>query len=194
VKRFEEARREYQEALTLDEAYLKAVGSPRAQLDLSYDYSDLGWVTIRMGDLPAALEFYRKALALRESAAAADPNDNRAAISVASSVERIGGLLHLMGDLPAALEQTQQAIVLWKRLADRPGAAWTNTRELADTHAELGDVYITMKNFSRAAAEYDQAVRLYGSLRDRGIFLPKKVEELKAQADKCRQSTCVVEP
>jgi tetratricopeptide (TPR) repeat protein/predicted Ser/Thr protein kinase len=194
VKRYEEARREYREALAIDEAYEKAVGGPRAQLDLSYDYSDLGWVTIRLGDLPAALEFYRKGLALRQSAAAADPNDNRAAISVASSVERIGGLLHLMGDLPAALEQTQQAIVLWKRLAERPGAVWTNTRELADTHAELGDIYITMKNFSRAAAEYDQAARLYASLRDRGISLPKKVEELKAQADKCRQSTCVVEP
>jgi tetratricopeptide (TPR) repeat protein len=193
-KRYEESRSEYQEALALDEAYVKAVGGPRAQLDLSYDYSDLGWVTIRLGDLPAALAFYRKALALRQSAAAADPNDNRAALSVASSEERIGDLLRLMGDLPAALQQTQHAIVLWKELADRPGSVWTSTRDLADTHAELGDIYITMKNFSRAAAEYDESARLYASLRDRGIPLSAKVDEMKTQAEKCRQSTCIIEP
>ena len=77
----------------IDEKYLETDGGTRAQLDLSYDYSDLGWVTTRLGDQPAALAFYRKAQALRQSAAAADPKDHRAAVSLASITERIGGQL-----------------------------------------------------------------------------------------------------
>jgi tetratricopeptide (TPR) repeat protein/predicted Ser/Thr protein kinase len=195
VKRYEEGRREYQEARIIDEQYLAANGGTRAQLDLSYDYSDLGWVTIRLGDQAAALALYRKAQALRQSAAAADPKDYRAAVSLASISERIGSQLRRMGDLPAARQETQQAIALWKKLADRPGSAWSNISNLADTHDEFADIYIDMKAYPRAVAEYEHAIDLYVSLRDRGV-LPKalyaKIDDLKAQADQCRKSTCTV--
>lgn len=194
LTRYQEASREYEEARLIDEQVLLAANTPRAQLDLSYDYGDLGWVTIRLGNLPGALAFYQKALALRKSVASADPNDNRAAVSVASMTERIGSLRRRMGDLPAAVQETQLAVALWKALADRPDAPWNSTYELADTHAEFGDVYIAMKNFHRAATEYDQATKLYVGLRDRGV-LPKSlyshIDELKAQAEKCRASACV---
>jgi tetratricopeptide (TPR) repeat protein/predicted Ser/Thr protein kinase len=195
VKRYEEGRREYQQALVLDEEFLNNVGGTRAQLDLSYDYGDLGWVTIRLGDFPGALASYKKALELRQSAAAADPNDFRAAVSVASMSERLGGLLRRMGDLPAAVQETQHAVALWKQLADRPGAGWSITGDLADTHQEFGDVYVAMKAWPRAIAEYEMAANLYVSLRNRAV-LPKslysKIDELKAQAEKCRQSTCAI--
>jgi tetratricopeptide (TPR) repeat protein len=195
VKRYEEGRREYEEARVIDEAQLQNVSGPRAQLDLSYDYSDLGWVTIRLGDQPAALAFYRKAQALRQSAAAADPNDYRAAVAVASITERVANQLRRTHDLPAASREMQQAVVLWKELVDRPGAPWTNIRDLADTHAEFADTYIDMKAFPRAVAEYEQAIKLYSGLRDRGV-LPKtfyaSIDEMKAQADKCRKSACAV--
>jgi len=195
VKRYEEGRREYEQARVIDERLLETDGGTRAQLDLSYDYSDLGWVTIRLGDQPAALALFRMAQALRQSAAAADPKDYRAAVSVASISERIGVQLRRMGDLPAAREEMQGAIALWKELADRPGSAWSNTSDLADTHAEFAEVYIDMKAFPRAVAEYEQAIKLYSSLRDRGV-LPKAlfehIDELKTQADKCRKSACVV--
>ena len=166
---------------------------PRAQLDLSYDYSDLGWVNVRLGDQPVALVFYRKAQALRLSAAAADPNDHRAAVALASITERIATQLRRTHDLPAALQESQRAIVLWKELAERPGAGWNYTSELADTHEERAGIYIDMKTFPRAVAEYEEAIKLYTSLRDRGV-LPQSsyghIDELKAQADKCRGSAC----
>jgi len=193
LKRYEEGRREYERARVIDEEYLKKVGGPRAQLDLSYDYSDLGWVTVRLGDQLAALAFYRKAQALRESAAAADPNDHRAAVALASITERIAVQLRRTHDLPAALQESQRAIALWKELADRPGAAWNYTGELADTHDERAGIYIEMKNFPRAVAEYEEAVNLYTSLRDRGVLPPAlyaHIDELKAQADECRRSSC----
>jgi eukaryotic-like serine/threonine-protein kinase len=195
VKRYEESRREYEEARVIDEAYVQTAGTIRAQLDLSYDYSDLGWVTTRLGDLPAALAFHQKALALRQHAAAADPNDSRAATAVASSTERIATVLRRMHDLPGALQKMQEAIAMWKELADRPGSHWTNISNLADTHDEAADIYIDMKAFPRAVAEYEQAIKLYTSLRERGV-LPKAVYgyigELGVQADKCRKSVCAV--
>jgi tetratricopeptide (TPR) repeat protein/predicted Ser/Thr protein kinase len=196
VKRYGEARREYEEALSIDERYgPKVADGTRGKVDLSYDFSDLGWVATRMGDLPGALEFHRKALALRQSAAAADPNDHRAASGVASSTERMANVLRRMGDLPGALREMQRAVILWTDLADRPGAAWTQTRNLADTHDELAEVYIDMKAFPRAVVEYEQAIRFYISMRDRGV-LPKAlyghIEELRGQAEKCRGLVCEV--
>jgi serine/threonine protein kinase len=194
-KHYEEGRREYEAARVIDEEYLRAAGTTRAQLDLSYDYGDLGWVTIRLGDLPAALVFYRKALDLRQSAAAADAKDHRAAVSVASMTERIASLLARMHDLPAAVQESQKAIALWEGLADRPGSPWTNTRDLADTHYEAAGIFIEMKAFPRAVAEYEQAIALYTGLKNSGV-LPKaqegKIEEMKAQADRCRRSACAV--
>jgi non-specific serine/threonine protein kinase/serine/threonine-protein kinase len=160
VKRYDDARREYEQARVIDEEYLQSIGGTRAQLDLSYDYSDLGWVTIRLGDQPAALALYRKAQALRRSAADADPNDNRAATALASITERVGNQLRRIHDLPGALLEMQRAVVLWKRLADRPGSSWTNISNLADTHDEFADVFIDMKAFPRAVAEYEQAIQL----------------------------------
>lgn len=195
LKRYPEASHEYDEARLIDEQALSATGSPRAQLDLSYDYSDLGWVSIRVGDLPAALALYRKTLDLRQAAAAADPKDTRAATGVASITGRIGSLLRRMGNLKEALAQTQQAVGLWKKLAERPGAPISSAIELADVRSSLAEVYIDMKAFPRAAAEYDQAIELYSSLKNRGV-LPKalfaKIDDLKAQSDKCRKSVCAV--
>jgi hypothetical protein len=64
---------------------------------------------------------------------------NRAAAAV------VAGLLRRMGDLPTARQKMQRAIALWKELAERPGLAWSNTGNLADTHSEFAEVYIDMK-------------------------------------------------
>jgi serine/threonine protein kinase len=184
VKRYQESRREYEQARVIDES-LQNGGGPRAQLDLSYDYSDLGWVTVRLGDQPAALAFYRKAQALRQPAAEADPNDHRAAVALASITGRVANQLRRTHDLPAALQESQRAIALWKQLGD--------TIELADAHDERADTYIEMKAYPQAVAEYEQAIKLYTALRDRGVLskaLYAQIDEMKAQADKCRKSAC----
>ncbi len=195
LAKYPDSRREYEQARVIDEETLLARPGTRAQLDLSYDYSDLGWVTVHQGDLPAALAYHRKALALRQSAAEADSNDHRAAVSVASSHGRIAGVLLRMGQTPASIEEMQLAIVLWKDLAGRPGASWTVTRDLADAHQQLAETYVGMKVYPRAAAEYDQAATLYASVRDRGgKDMDQKIIEFKAQAALCRQSTCTAAP
>jgi len=143
-------------------------------------------VTVRLGDQPAALAFYRKAQALRQPAAEADPNDHRAAVALASITGRVANQLRRTHDLPAALQESQRAIALWKQLGD--------TIELADAHDERADTYIEMKAYPQAVAEYEQAIKLYTALRDRGVLskaLYAQIDEMKAQADKCRKSACI---
>lgn len=192
LQRYDESRGEYEAAQAIDEEFLRSQPGSRGQLDLSYDYSDLGWVTGQIGDLPAALAYHRKALALRQSAAAADPNDYRAAVAVASSTQRIGGILLRIGDRAAAIQATQHSVALFKELADRPGSSTNATRNLADAHQRLAEAYIGTKAYPRAAAEYDQAAALDVTLKNRGVKdADEEIRVLKAQAERCRKSTCV---
>lgn len=193
LQRYDESRREYEAAQAIDEDFLRNQPSPRGQLDLSYDYSDLGWVAGQIGDLTAALAYHRKALALRQSAAAADPNDYRAAVAVASSTQRIGGTLQRIGDLSAAIQETQHSVALFKELADRPDSSAAATRNLADAHRRLANAYIGTKAYPRAAAEYEQAVALYISLKNRGVKdADDEIRVLKEQVERCRRSACVM--
>src|SRR5262249_50636154 len=100
TKRFEEARGQYQEAAAIDERNLAATpDDTRAKIGLSYDYSDLGGVAGQMGDHTGAAAAHRHVLALRTEAAAADPNDQRAANSMAAALVRVGTSLRKAGDL-----------------------------------------------------------------------------------------------
>ena len=203
-QRFQECRQEYQRAREIDER--RCTRNPtdmRAKLDLSYDYSDLGWVAARMGSYDDALASHRRALALRQEVAKADPNDRRAAAGVASSTNRIGRVLHEKGDLDAALAELQQAAVLYQALVSRPGVDWATVTDLAEVHVDLAETLVDVgarpgasaerrREFrDRAAGEYRQAVGLYQGLRSRGVLPASQVPhigELQAEEDKLRHA------
>jgi serine/threonine protein kinase len=195
LKRYEQSRDAYQQARSLDEDRFRAnPADMRAGMDLSFDYSDLGWVLLRLDDKPGALASHMKALEIRQNAAKADPNDMRAATSVASSSGRIGAVYQRMGDLDHAQVWMGKALKLWSDLTQlRPGDR-TTIGELADAHWNLGDLYkeIAAKRHSpekrsAASAEYSQALALFTGLRDKGLLSPSqtyKIAELqKALAD-----------
>jgi tetratricopeptide (TPR) repeat protein len=156
-----------------------------------------------MGAYTEALASHRRALALREEAAQADPNDFRAARSVASSTARIGTVLRRMGDLDAALVESRRAIVLTEDLAKRSAADWATVEERADAHSDLADTLVALaarrgtpaarqqECRARALAEYQKALALYEDLRDKGV-LPKAHEryitELKENVEKVRRA------
>ena len=194
--RLDESFREYDRARVIDEVRSRAHPSDmRAKLDLSYDYSDLGWVKGELNDLRGKLASYRQALALREEAARADPNDFRAAYAVASSTGRIATTLRQLHD-PLAMGELQRSVALWQQLAGKAAANWATVVELADAHRDLADGFAEMaahqrQYWSSAASEYEQARSLYAGLAGKGV-LPKanlpKIDELAALASRCRQS------
>ena len=179
--RYDECRKQYEQALTLDER--RCARNPadhNAKLDLSYDYSDLGWVSARMGGDAEALADYQRTLAIRTDVAQTDPKNHRAAEGVASSTYRIGTLLEKMGDRKGAVEHFRQSIARYEELTRVAPADWATMRSLAEVHVDLAETLASAQSFD----EYDKALTIYGRLRDQGV-LPasylKRIDEIRAE-------------
>jgi len=183
TQRYPESLAEYQQARAIDEQQLglNPTGA-RPKLDLSFDYSDLGWVTSRLGDDRAALEWHRQALALRTNASKADPNDARAAFAVASTTARIASALRRLGEFDAAEAAARQSLDLWKEMSHRSPGGVSNATGIADAHGELGNIEsdrVALKStpaaqrshlLASAAREFEQARSVYAGLHDKGIL------------------------
>ena len=193
LKRLDESRTEYEKALAIDQA--RSDRDPdHARMDLSFDYSDLGWVFLRQKQFNAALDADFKALKLRSTQVEADPRDVRGARAVASSTERIAAAYNEMGDVSHSIEWSHDAIGKWKVLAEKD-KGWSAIVSLADTHAELAETYESYapKNHPQfwhsAAAEFEEARQLYAGLRDRGVLpqaLNTKITQYGDSAQRCR--------
>jgi non-specific serine/threonine protein kinase/serine/threonine-protein kinase len=176
--RFDDAHRAYEEARAIDEErHNQNPSDRRAAVDLSFDYSDLGWVLSRLNDEPAALASHLKALELREAAVKSDPNDVRAASAFASSTGRIGRVYDRMGDLDNAALWAKKALVLWSRMTELRNNDWVTLHELADAHFDLAGIYEEQHHSLQAVSEYQQSLPLYEDLRDRKV-LPKANEKI----------------
>jgi len=202
--RMEDCRREYEMARAIDEERCaRNRQDMRAKIDLSYDYSDLGWEAGATNRLEEALQFDRKALDLRQQAAQADPQDFRAATAVAASTRRIGLVIKRMAKPHEALLELERAAARYEELSRRPGTDWATVRSLAETHQDMADTWTDLAQAhaadaarrrgdeKRAAEEYEQARSLLSGLRDQGK-LPKaewaRLEQLSALAQKARRS------
>jgi tetratricopeptide (TPR) repeat protein len=136
-KRFEEARGRYAQASVIDERRLaQSPDDTRAKLDLSYDYSDLGWVAGQLGSYAESLTAYQRVLLLRTEAARSDPNDQRAADALASAVRRVGTALRKAGDPEGSERELRRAIALYQNLIQR---GWGRRFDLAMTLDDLAD-------------------------------------------------------
>ncbi len=202
--RMEDCRREYEMARAIDEQ--RCARNPqnmRAKIDLSYDYSDLGWAAAAMNRLDDALQFNSQALELRQQAAQADPHDFRAAGAVAASMRRIGLVFKRMARPREALSELGQATARYGELSRRSGADWATVQSLAETHEDIAETWTDLAqartigvaqrraDYLAAAGEYEQARALLAGLRDQGK-LPKpewvRVDEMASLAQKARRN------
>jgi tetratricopeptide (TPR) repeat protein len=141
TKRYDESRSLYQQAAALDERRLaQNQNDKRAKLDLSYDYSDLGWVAGRLRKYDDSLAAYRRVLTLREEVARADPQDERATSSVATTHEKLGITLYKMGDLDESERELRSAISGLDALIARGAGTWSTDVQLANVHDDLAEV------------------------------------------------------
>jgi serine/threonine protein kinase len=167
--RLADARRQYETAQAIDERrWATSPSDMRVAIDLSYDESDLGWVTSKMGDYAHALEDYRRALELRQMAADADPHNFRATSGVAVSTWRIGLQLKHLGKPAAALEQYRRSIALFEKVTATPQSSWTTQRDMADVHEDAAEAWLDLKDRRQAAAEYASARKIYADLKAGG--------------------------
>ncbi len=67
------------------------------------------------------------------------------------------------------------------QLAEHSKTDWEAATDLADSHRDLGEVYVAMGAKPAAIAEYQQAQSIYADLRDKGVLpagLYQRIEEI----------------
>jgi non-specific serine/threonine protein kinase/serine/threonine-protein kinase len=193
VNRYPDCRRQYEAARDIDERRLaRHPADVHIALDLSYDYSDLGWLAGKTGDYSAALALYRRTLDLRTPAVQADRQDHRAAMSLAGAWNKIGITLRRLGNLPSSLDALQRAAKVYEGTLGKDSKEWGSLRSQAENYDDIGEVLQDMHlsdSQARAGAAYRQARLIYEDLRDRGLlpasYLPR-IAEIAAEERKVK--------
>ena len=169
---------EYQAALSIDEPRAAAnSANARAQLDLSYDYSDIGLIFEKLGKLSEGLEQYRKVYRIRSEIAAADPSDARAAAGLASIAWRTANVLSWMGERRRA----EGAYIHAVALAESAHAHFAEKLDLAglaaDVSRDFGATYQKQWNScGKARPRFQRALELYrGAGNTEGVRLTESL-------------------
>ncbi len=108
----------------LDNLSQEANGDPALQRELAAAYDRVGDVlgyegSANLGDFPGAIQSYNKALAIRESAAALNPDDDKVQADLLNNYFRLCSALQSTGDYEHALNHLHKAIPVAERLASR---------------------------------------------------------------------------
>ena len=149
----------------LDELAREASGDPALQNDLADAYEKLGDVQGRsgasnLGQTDRAAESYRKAIALREAIAAADPGNAPWQQALATTYSRHASVLRDMGDFPAGLEFERKALAIREALlAAEPSAE--RERAVAANYTTLGSALVMIGDWEGVLKARGRALELY---------------------------------
>jgi eukaryotic-like serine/threonine-protein kinase len=106
----------------LDSLSQQSQGDISLQKELASAYERVGDVlgypyAANLGDVPGALQSHRKALAIRESLVASDPNDLQLQRDLAGNYMKIGQILEANGNFPEALIEVRKALPITQKLS-----------------------------------------------------------------------------
>lgn len=148
----------------LDSLAQKSSNDPSLKRELATAYQRVADIqgnqySAHRGDTAGALENYRKALAIRESLAAARPADSDARRELAESCDKIADISELMGDLNGALDYYRRSLAIRESLLDADPTNPQLRHDLAssydsigDTLAKTGDAQAALDNIRKALA------------------------------------------
>jgi tetratricopeptide (TPR) repeat protein len=164
----DEALAEYKAAAALDEQRVRdEPANGRANLDLSYDYADWGFILTKSNHLAPAVEQYRKAQQIRVAMAAADPRDARAAHALVSVEFRYGIALARAGDRAAAGQAFQRTVRAGEALIANFPDKKPSTRALAEAFWNIGNSYRDIwASCGLARPWYNRALELYRGINE----------------------------
>lgn len=128
----------------LDSLAAEASDDRSLQLELATAYAKVGFVQwhrygAHLGDLSGAFESQKKALAIREAAAKADPENLQARGGLASSYFLMGDLQAATGDSATALASYRKALAIREETVESDPANRALRRNLADICERIGD-------------------------------------------------------
>lgn len=173
---------EYRAAVALDEEMVRgAPNDARSRMNLSFGYSDWGYVLYKSKRPKEAIEKYHLAEAIRAQQAAADPRDYRARRGVVSITWRILLAQAAAGDKAAARQTLQNAVRLGEALVrDFP--------QTSDAANELMSVYLTAGDATRDLEGCVQARFWYEKLRKYAVARKVPVTTTDERIANCRSA------
>lgn len=135
---FSSARKHLEQARLIDVARRQAAPSDAsAQLDLSFDLSELGELSVRTGNLAAAAGYYREAREIREKLLAHETGNERLQNRVAYIQSREGRVQLRLGHTREARAAFQRALNLRRAVASDPSNLDAQFA-LAESQGDLG--------------------------------------------------------
>ncbi|MBN1320563.1 MAG: toll/interleukin-1 receptor domain-containing protein [Thermoleophilia bacterium] len=170
----EGALREYRAAL---DSFVVLSSSPSGvgqlqsnelQRDISVAHMRVGKALLAQGDLEAALQESREAMAIRERLVSSDPSNSHWQWDLASSHWQVGAILQAQGDLGAALEELRIVQTTMESLSasDPENAGWL--RDLAGSHNNLGALVLARGDLQAALVEFREALTIIEGLSASG--------------------------
>ncbi|MDD1651210.1 MAG: ATP-binding protein [Methylococcaceae bacterium] len=136
------------------------------QRDFARVQEQLGDLLEEQGDLPAALDHYRKSLGLRAFMAKQEPQGLERIHDSLRLHTKIGNLQQARNDLESALQSQQAAHGLLAKLAQQAPADPALRFDLASSHARIAELYIGLDEPVAAMSELEQALPIFGKLAD----------------------------
>ncbi|HEV7473105.1 MAG TPA: DUF4062 domain-containing protein [Pyrinomonadaceae bacterium] len=136
------------------EAFQRVVGY---EPDDTWTHFFIGDLHLRLGDLKAAMQSFRRGNEISEARVDRDPANTEWQRDLSVSYERIGDVLVVQGDGPGALAQYRKEFAIREALA-RDVANTQSQRDLSVCHNKIGDVLVDQGDGLGALAAYRKAL------------------------------------
>jgi tetratricopeptide (TPR) repeat protein len=133
------------------EGLLQDQDDPKSRATLGKAYHELGGLTDQVGDGPAALAVYRKALTVRRELADRPDADSEAVLDVARTLLEVGEKQPGMGQLESGLASLKEALAV----AERAEARWGPSDA---SRSVQGTGYMSLVYFTGNAGRLDECV------------------------------------
>jgi tetratricopeptide (TPR) repeat protein len=135
--------------------------------DVSVACNKIGDVERRLGNGDAALDAYRKGLAIREALALRDPANAEWQRDLSVSLDRIGDVELRLGNGDAALDAHRKGLSIAEALALRDPANTEWQRDLSISLNKIGDVELRLGNGDAALDAYRKGLDIREALARR---------------------------
>lgn len=153
----------------LDSLAAESHNDPSLQHELADAYEKLaqiqgGSFEASLGDTSAALESRRKALEIRQTLAAANPQDIQNRRALAAGYQNLGKILRETNDSANALEYNQKALEIYQSFAGENAGDAEFQRLLAKAYNAVGSVQYELGNFDGAFDNLQKSLEITQSL------------------------------